>query len=95
MTSAEPQPLNEEGRQIRLVPLAPGFWWVLLGAGALTLGPLFGFLAGTMAGTDQELAGMAPIFFFLFVGFMVAGLGLGAILFGVRRLLHNRRETQV
>ena len=48
-----------------------------------------------MAGTNHELAGMAPIVFLLFVGFMVAGLGLGAMLLGIRRLLHSRPEAQV
>ncbi len=89
MSTTDPRPLNDAGRQIRLVPTAPGVWWVLLGAGAMTLGPLFGFLVGTVVGVDQKTLGMAPIFFFLFLGFMVAGLGLGAVLLGVRRLLNT------
>jgi hypothetical protein len=93
MTSTDRDPLPEEGRQIRLVPLAPGLWTVLLGCGAMVLGPLFGFLVGTMLGTDQKTLGMAPIFFFLFVGFMVAGLGLGTALLGIRRIVRDRRRA--
>jgi hypothetical protein len=93
MTSTDHEAPAEEGRQVRLVPLAPGFWMVLLGCGAMVLGPLFGFLVGTMLGTDQRTLGMAPIFFFLFVGFMVAGLGLGAALLGLRRIVRDRRRS--
>lgn len=89
MSTSEPDPLDSEGRQIRLVPLAPGIWTVLLGAGAMVLGPLFGFLVGTMLGVNRTTWGMSPIFFFLFLGFMVAGLGLGVVLLGIRRILRN------
>ena len=89
MSTPEPDPLDSEGRQIRLVPLAPGIWTVLLGAGAMVLGPLFGFLVGTMRGVNRTTWGMSPIFFFLFLGFMVAGLGLGVVLLGIRRILRN------
>lgn len=54
------------------------------------LGPLFGFLVGTPLGTSRNVLGMSPIFLFLFLGFIVAGLGLGAALLGVRRILRDR-----
>lgn len=92
MTTTDPNSLEDEGRQIRLVPLAPGVWTVLLGAGAMVLGPLFGFLIGTTLGDDRKTLGMSPIFLFLFIGFMVAGLGLGVILLGLRRILSHREE---
>lgn len=92
MSSTEHDHLDAEGRQIRLVPLDPGVWTVLLGAGAMVLGPLFGFLVGTMLGIDRTTWGMSPIFFFLFLGFMVAGLGLGVVMFGVRRILLDRLD---
>ncbi|MFI7546767.1 hypothetical protein [Actinoplanes sp. NPDC049599] len=86
-----PEPDNPEaGRPIRLVPVPPGMWLVVLGAGVLVLGPLFGFLIGTVLGTERETLGMSPIFLFLFLGFLVAGAGLGIAALGVRRVLHHR-----
>lgn len=92
MTTTDSDPLDEQGRQVRLEPLAPGLWMVLLGCGAMVLGPLFGFLVGTMLGTEWQTLGMNSIFFFLFLGFMVAGLGLGAALLGARQILRNRNQ---
>jgi hypothetical protein len=80
----------EEGRPIRLSPVAPGFWLVILGAGVMVLGPLFGFLTGTILGTERETLGMSPIFLFLFLGFLAAGAGLGTAILGVRRFLRSR-----
>lgn len=77
------------GRPIRLVPMAPGVWTVLLGAGVMLLGPLFGFLFGTMVGTEPQAWGMSPIFLFLFFGFIAAGLGLGVVLLGARTIIRN------
>ena len=77
------------GRPIRLVPMAPGVWTILLGSGVMLLGPLFGFLFGTMVGTEPETWGMSPIFLYLFIGFIVAGLGLGVVLLGARTVIRN------
>jgi hypothetical protein len=87
-------PLHEPGRPIRLIPVAPGFWLVLMGAGVMVLGPLFGFLIGTTLGPDSETLEMSPIFLFLFLGFLVAGAGLGVALLGVRRLARTRRAAE-
>ena len=80
----------EKGRPIRLTPVAPGVWQVILGAGVTVLGPLFGFLTGTILGTERETLGMSPIFLFLFLGFLVAGAGLGTAILGIRRILRSR-----
>ena len=80
----------EKGRPIRLTPVAPGVWQVILGGGVTVLGPLFGFLTGTILGTERETLGMSPIFLFLFLGFLVAGAGLGAAILGIRRILRSR-----
>lgn len=93
MTTPDRTPVEEDGRQIRLIPLAPGFWMVLLGAGAMVLGPLFGFLVGTTLGAERKTLDTNSIFLFLFTGFIVAGLGLGVVLLGVRRIMSNRGET--
>jgi hypothetical protein len=83
-------PGTEKGRAIQLTPVAPGVWPVILGGGVMVLGPLFGFLFGTILGTETESLGMSPIFLFLFLGFLVAGAGLGIALLGVRRILRSR-----
>ena len=90
-TDLDPGP--EKGRPIRLTPVAPGVWLVLLGGGVLVLGPLFGFLIGTILGTEGEILGMSPMFLFLFLGFLVAGAGLGTATLGVRRILRSRTTT--
>jgi hypothetical protein len=83
----------EKGRPVHLTPVAPGFWLVILGGGVMVLGPLFGFLIGTILGTEETTLGTSPIFLFLFLGFLVAGAGLGIALLGVRRILHSRTTT--
>ncbi|GAA0714236.1 hypothetical protein Drose_25605 [Dactylosporangium roseum] len=84
---------SQPGRPIRLTPVAPGVWLVILGGGVAVLGPLFGFLIGTILGTDRKTLGMSPIFLFLFLGFLVAGAGLGTAMLGVRRILRHRATT--
>lgn len=81
---------RQQGRQIRLVPVAPSTWLVVLGCAVMGLGPLFGFLIGTVVGTDNEVLGMSPLFLFLFLGFLVAGVGLGIAMLGVRHMLRDR-----
>ncbi|GAA2533265.1 hypothetical protein [Pilimelia columellifera] len=83
----------EEGRPIRLMPVPPGVWLVILGSGMMVLGPLLGFLIGTVLGPEGKTLGMSPIFLFLFLGFLSAGAGLGIAILGVRRILRNRRMT--
>ena len=90
-TDLDPGP--EKGRPIQLTPVAPGVWLVLLGGGVTVLGPLFGFLIGTILGTERETLGLSPIFLFLFLGFLVAGAGLGTAMLGVRRILRSRMTT--
>ena len=90
-TDLDPGP--EKGRPIELTPVAPGVWLVLLGGGVTVLGPLLGFLIGTILGTERETLGMSPIFLFLFLGFLVAGAGLGTAMLGVRRILRSRLTT--
>lgn len=89
MTS-DHDPVPDQGRPVRLTPVPPGVWLVLLGSGVMVLGPLFGFLVGTMLGTDGDTLGMTPIFLFLFLGFLVAGVGLAVALLGVRRIVRHR-----
>ena len=78
------------GRPIHLTPVAPGVWLVILGGVVTTLGPLLGFLIGTIVGAEGETLGMSTMFLWLFLGFLVAGAGLGIAIVGVRRILRNR-----
>lgn len=94
MIPPESEQLEAKGRQIRLVPLPRGSWTVLLGCFAMLLGPLFGFLIGATLDTAWETFGMDPISFFLFVGFLVAGVGAGVALIGVRRLMRDRMNVE-
>ncbi|WP_220144885.1 hypothetical protein [Actinoplanes hulinensis] len=82
----------EKGRPIQLIPVLPGVWLIILGAGVAVLGPLFGFLVGSILGAQEETFGMNSIYLFLFLGFLVAGAGLGTALLGVRRVLRIGRR---
>ncbi|GAA0444154.1 hypothetical protein Aca07nite_53190 [Actinoplanes capillaceus] len=89
-TGRDPGP--EKGRPIQLTPVPPGVWLIILGAGVSVLGPLFGFLAGSIRGDQAETFGMSSIYVFLFLGFLVAGAGLGTALLGIRRVLRTGRR---
>ena len=91
--TADLGPSSEEGRPIRLTPVPPGVWLVIIGAGVTVLGPLFGFLIGTILGTEERTLGMSPIFLFIFLGFLVGGAGLGIAFAGARRIFRTRRTT--
>lgn len=93
--TTDPDLSSQAGRPIELTPVAPGVWLTILGSGVTVLGPLFGFLIGTILGTDRETLGMSPIFLFLFLGFLVAGAGLAIAMLGVRRILRNRTTAAV
>jgi hypothetical protein len=91
--TAELDPSSAEGRPIKLTPVPGGVWLVILGSGVTVLAPLFGFLIGSVLGTEDQTFGMSSIFLFLFLGFLTAGAGLGLAILGVRRILRNRRTT--
>jgi hypothetical protein len=84
---------TEAGRVVRLTPVPRGFWLVLLGGAVAVLAPLFGFLVGTELGVDDEIIGTSPMFLFLFLGFLLAGAGLAAAAFGVRRIVSDRAQA--
>jgi hypothetical protein len=93
MMTTDLDPGPGTGRPIQLTPVAPGVWLVILGGGVTVLGPLFGFLTGTILGTERETLGMSPIYLFLFLGFLVAGAGLGTAILGARRILRSRMTS--
>jgi hypothetical protein len=91
--ATEPDPNSTAGRPIVLTPVPRGVWLIIIGTGVTVLAPLFGFLTGSVLGTADETAGVSSIFLFLFLGFLVAGVGLGIAVLGVRRLLRSRRTA--
>lgn len=77
------------GRPVRLVPTPPGFWMTLLGAASAALAPLFGFLVGSILTAPSDESRISPMFWGLFVGVVVGGLGvLAAVAGGVRLWRH-------
>jgi hypothetical protein len=73
-----------------LTPVPPGLWLIIGGAVVAALGPLFGFLVGSMMGSDTETAGLDPIYLMLFLGILVGGLGVASMLLGARTMLRQR-----
>lgn len=88
--STEPEPGIAPGRQIRLEPVRPGIWLIILGAVIAALGPLFGFLVGSMIGIEEG-DDLDAIYLFLFAGLVVGAIGVGLALLGTRRVLRDRR----
>lgn len=82
-----------DGRQITLTPVPPGIWLIIGGSVVAGLGPLFGFLIGSMLGSTTDTGDLSPIYLFLFGGIAVGGLGVGAVLLGARRVLTERRGS--
>ena len=57
------------------------------------LGPMFGFLIGSVIGSTTDRGDLSPIYLFLFGGIAVGGLGVGAVLLGARRVIRDRRAS--
>jgi hypothetical protein len=90
--STDPEPTtSSEGRQVTLTPVPPGIWLIIGGSVLAALGPLFGFLIGSMLGSTTDTGDLSPIYLFLFIGIVAGGLGVGAVLLGVRRVIRDRR----
>lgn len=81
------------GRPVTLEPLPPG-WWPLIGGGILAaLGPLFGFLVGSMIGRgDGE--GLSPLYIWMLVGLLIGGVGALMALMGGHTIYDRSREAR-
>ena len=91
--TTEPEPTTPSaGRPVTLTPVPPGVWLIIGGSVVAALGPLFGFLIGSMLGSTIDKGDLSPIYLFLFGGLAVGGLGVGAILLGARRVIRERRS---
>ena len=83
------------GRPVRLVPVAPGFWMTTLGVCIAALAPLFGFLIGVMNGRPQGEVILGPLYWGLFTGVVIGGMGvLLAVAGGVRLWRHNKANRE-
>lgn len=65
---------------------------MVLGSVLAILGPLGGFLAGSMIGLTRELGGFDAMFLAMFTGLLVGGLG--AVIAGLGLLRYARRDAQ-
>jgi hypothetical protein len=86
MPSASHKHTPESGRA-RAVQL------IVLGSVLAVLGPLFGFLAGSMIGVSRELGEFDAMFVAMFVGLLLGGVG--AVLAGLGLLRYARHDAQV
>lgn len=82
--------LAGSGRPIVLEPMPPGWWMVIGGTILAALGPLFGFLVGSMIGQGDG-DGLSPLLLSLLGGFLVGAIGIAAALYGVYTILDRRR----
>lgn len=81
------------GRQVVLEPMPSGWWPVIGGTVLAALGPLFGFLVGSMIG-EGDGKGMDPIQLWLLLGFLVGAVGVAVALMGAYTVLDRRRTEE-
>jgi len=91
MTTEPDSTTSTGGRQITLTPVPPGVWLIIGGGVTAALGPLFGFLTGSMLGSTTGSGDLSPIYLGLFAGIALGGLGVAAVLLGARRLIRDRQ----
>lgn len=67
---------------------------MLLGVATAAIAPLFGFLAGSMMGAPSGETVLSPMYWGLFTGILIGGLGvLAATAGGYRLWKHLRGNT--
>jgi len=93
MTTDPELAADSAGRQVTLTPVPPGIWLIIGGGLVAALGPMFGFLIGSVIGSTTEKGDLSPIYLCLFGGIAVGGLGVGAVLLGAQRVLRERRDS--
>lgn len=91
MTTDPDSTTSTAGRPVTLTPVPPGVWLIIGGGVVAALGPLFGFLFGSMQGSTTDTGDLSPIYLSLFAGIALGGLGVAAALLGARRVIRDRR----
>ncbi|WP_296606461.1 hypothetical protein, partial [Nocardioides sp.] len=86
----ESTPDLRAGRPVVLEPMPPGWWLVIGGTVLAALGPLFGFLIGSMIG-EGDGDGMDPIQLWLLLGFLAGAVGVAMALMGGYTIIDRRR----
>lgn len=86
---------TKSGRPVTLVPMPPGLWMILLGSGCAILSPLFGLLVGSTVQSAPTGWLLNPLYWGIFFGIGMAGIGVLVAAVGARRLwLHQRNHRQ-
>ena len=87
----------QRSRDMVLTPVPAGSWPLMLGLALAGLGPLGGFLAGSMAGIAESTDGASPVFsaiyLYLFIGIAIGALGVLMAGFGGLRLYRDRKAA--
>ncbi len=88
----------QRSRDMVLTPVPAGSWPLMLGLALAGLGPLGGFLAGSMVGIGERTDGTSPVFsaiyLYLFIGIAIGALGVLMAGFGGLRLYRDRKATE-
>ena len=89
MSEATAGPASATTRELDPVRPAGGQPWdtgglrrVVIGSTIAVLGPLFGFLAGSMVGMSRDGAGADPMFLWMFAGLAIGAAGAFLAFFG-------------
>ena len=89
------QEVLPQGRRVRLEPTPPGLSPLILGVVIAALAPLFGFLIGSLMGPADDGATFLPIYWGLFGGVVIGGIGLVIALVGGMKLWrHTHRKEE-
>ena len=83
-TARSPEPDHGHVRAVQMM---------VLGSVLAVLGPLGGFLAGSMIGLSRTLGDFDAMFVALFIGLLIGGVG--AVIAGLGLLRYARRDAQL
>ncbi|MDJ0322303.1 hypothetical protein QMG61_00800 [Cryobacterium sp. PH31-AA6] len=68
--------------------------WMLIGAFVGIFAPIAGFLGGSTVSADRLVAGLEPLFVWLFVGMMVGGIGVVIGVIGALRWVKGKYHLE-
>ncbi|TFB88281.1 hypothetical protein E3O44_06345 [Cryobacterium algoricola] len=95
---AETTPHTEQGTRLPKVGSAQdkgvSIRLMLIGVLVGLFGPIGGFLAGTIVSADHTVAGLEPLFVWLFVGMLVGGAGVAVGIIGALRWVRGNHHLE-